>query len=521
MPCECYLMTATLQSAFACTYASECLFYVLRKVPSVVKAEWKRRLGFSVEFLGVLDSLFLGAYTIGQFIAGWLCRRFGGGRMVAAALAGSALSCAAIAGFPYGLRATHAQHGSNQVSATVLAILMALSFSHGGFQALGYPGCITVMTAWTRGEESSRRASLMGIWGTNVAVGGVLGSVIGAELAGTYGWRAAFVVPCPVLMVTAICSYYFVKDGPSALSQGSDVTSSAKTKQHGDSGDTETVMETAELLEDRAGTEAIDAARTVAGPNEDDRSSGSRSCAVLWPGVPAVCAAYFCLKFARYCLMLWLPYYFSVLGFDTATAGLMATSFEVGGIFGSVLMSWLGARGAERRGGLGRHVGTAALLVFLASICLLVCTVLFRNRLMFTGVLAMSLVGLLINAGDFALPTLVSQDLARRSGRGEVEAVGAVVGAVNGCGSLGTVLQSPVTAWLSMCCGWDSVFWLLVALCIACATILVCAGPLHDERNEFKRKLRQQRRCIVEMPRPKETAASVSIETAISGDSKA
>ena len=116
---------------------------------------------------------------------------------------------------------------------------------------------------------------------------------------------------------------------------------------------------------------------------------------------------------------------------------------------------------------------------------------LFRNRLIVPGVLAMALVGLLINAGDFALPTLVSQDLARRSGRGEVEAVGAVVGAVNGCGSLGTVVQSPVTAWLSMCCGWDSVFWLLVALCTTCSAILVCAGPLHDERNEVKRKLRQ------------------------------
>ena len=125
------MTTGTLQSAFACTYASECLFYVLRKVPSVVKAEWKRRLGFSVEFLGILDSLFLGAYTIGQFVAGWLCRRFGGGRMVAAALVGSALSCAVIALFPYGLPAAHAEHGSLATLGNYKIVLKTHRFSVG------------------------------------------------------------------------------------------------------------------------------------------------------------------------------------------------------------------------------------------------------------------------------------------------------------------------------------------------------------------------------------------------------
>ena len=34
-----------------------------------------------------------------------------------------------------------------------------------------------------------------------------------------------------------------------------------------------------------------------------------------------------------------------------------------------------------------------------------------------------------------------------------------MVGAVNGCGSLGTVLQGPVTAALAARYGWGSVFW--------------------------------------------------------------
>eukprot|EP00937_MAST-01D_sp_MAST-1D-sp2_P003069 g3069.t1 len=491
-----------LRRAFLCTYTSECLFYVLRKAPAVVKSAWQEDLGLSVARLGAIDSLFLGGYTACTFVAGWLCQRFGGRVMVATALAGSAVSCAAVAMFPYGYAGADGR---------AVAVLMALSCVHGGFQAMGYPACVSIMTAWTHGPRMpiEQRATIMGTWGTNVAVGGVLGTALGAELAGARGWRAAFVVPCPALVLAAACAYCLIADAADhpprvlpalaaarvdgapyrAAAGAGALANNERGGQSEDEDEDEDEDEAGALL----GTRASNAALDVAGSGGSDAvidadtaaAHDSDGCAALWPGVPAVCFAYGCVKFARYCLMLWLPFYHHVaLGFDVTTSGLLATSFEIGGIFGSLLVSWLGARGAHKRGGTGWNVGASALLVLAAAVLLLLYSVLTQHRLVGASVPVMAAVGLSIGAGDFSLPTLVAQDLARRSGRGEVRVVGRVVGAVNGCGSLGTVLQGPVTAWVVSRFGWGGVFWLLILLCATCSVTLTFAGPLQAEQRE-------------------------------------
>ena len=122
-------------------------------------------------------------------------------------------------------------------------------------------------------------------------------------------------------------------------------------------------------------------------------------------------------------------------------------------------------------------------MVAMSAALLVLYTWLNRLRLMALGAVVMALIGLCISAADFCLPTLVAQDCARRVGA-PIRGVGPLVGAINGCGSLGTVVQGPLVAYVSVAFGWDAVFWLLVGCCACCCAILVLGGPLRAEQRE-------------------------------------
>src|SRR4029079_14370210 len=75
-------------------------------------------------------------------------------------------------------------------------------------------------------------------------------------------------------------------------------------------------------------------------------------------------ASYFCIKLIRYSLLFWLPYYLvNELGMDKSHAGDFSTSFEIGGVAGTLLLGTL----SDRRAKTPRSAFAAASLLGLAG----------------------------------------------------------------------------------------------------------------------------------------------------------
>lgn len=55
--------------------------------------------------------------------------------------------------------------------------------------------------------------------------------------------------------------------------------------------------------------------------------------------VPELLIAVICVKLVRYCLYMWLPMYLhEALNYSKAQAGMLSTTFEIGGVLGSALI---------------------------------------------------------------------------------------------------------------------------------------------------------------------------------------
>src|SRR5262245_25208031 len=78
---------------FALTWISYASYYLGRKGLSVVKSRIDDELHVGVTALGAIDTAYLVAYAIGQFVCGALGDRWGARRMIAWGMLASAAAC--------------------------------------------------------------------------------------------------------------------------------------------------------------------------------------------------------------------------------------------------------------------------------------------------------------------------------------------------------------------------------------------------------------------------------------------
>ncbi|MCA9523704.1 MAG: MFS transporter, partial [Myxococcales bacterium] len=157
---------------FSATWLSYAGYYFCRKAFWVAKEQLGVAHHWDAQLLGVLGSIYLGCYAVGQFIAGAAGTRWGP-RLVL--LAGMAVSVGA-----------HVVLGvANGVG--TFAVFIGLN---GFAQATGWSNNVGTMGNWT---SRSERGRIMGLWCTNFQVGGVLASGLAAFFLGTsLGFRWSF-----------------------------------------------------------------------------------------------------------------------------------------------------------------------------------------------------------------------------------------------------------------------------------------------------------------------------------------
>lgn len=363
-------------------------YYAGRKGFSVSKKTLAGSYGLSEATLGAIDSGYLTTYAAGQFVSGWLGDRIGARLLVGAGLLGCAAASAA-----FGL-------GN---SALAFGVAFAVQ---GAFQSTGWPGTTRAMSEWTTPE---RRGTTMAWWATCYQVGGFVATPFAAALLVARGWRAAFFVPGLVMGAVGLLVLAVLRRGPEA----------------GPASSTE------------AGRRELRAAqrRVVSSP-------------LLW----CYGLSYFSLKFVRYALLFWLPYYLSTArGLDTVSASWTSAAFEAGGVGGVIAIGMYSDRTSR-----WSRAGCAAWSIVLMGVALVTFRLIGPAP---AWLLALSLAA--IGAFLFGPDSLVSGAAAQDAGG--PQAAAAATGFVNGVGSLGAIVQGLALPRISQRLGWDAV---LTTLCL-------------------------------------------------------
>ncbi|KAL5013407.1 hypothetical protein ScPMuIL_007677 [Solemya velum] len=137
------------------------------------------------------------------------------------------------------------------------------------------------------------------------------------------------------------------------------------------------------------------------------------------PVMKEVSISLLCVKMVRYSFYMWLPLYlFEHLKYSKAQSGMVSVTFEIGGVIGSA----------------------------------------------FLGVVIDRFFNGAFNCGpDIILSGSVPAEIGDMDGR---NAAAAVVGIVNGIGSIGTFLEGPVIGFISQVYGWVGMFILMISLSV-------------------------------------------------------
>lgn len=387
-------------TAWGLTWLAYASYYLGRKGFSVVKSTLRQSLGVSERALGIIDTLYLGAYALGLFLSGYVGDRVGARRLIAGGLACSALCC-----FWFGACNAALWFG-------------ALFFVNGLAQSTGWPGTTGAMAEWT---TTRNRGTVMAFWATCYQVGSIVATDLAAYWLRHSGWRAAFFGPASCMLAVALMVWLFLKRG---------------------TGDRD------------ASAPALDAETRRSAQNLALRSP------VLW----AFGASYFFIKYVRYALLFWLPYYLhGTLGHAVDRAAFVSNAFEAGGILGVIVIGILSDR--------VRRWPRATLSMFSLlglALALLWCAALPQDDVWLT-VGALALVGALLFGPDALLSGAAAQDA------GGAAAVATATGLVNGVGSVGGMLEGLTLPPISAHFGWQAMFPLLAGLAVCAALALLPA----------------------------------------------
>jgi sugar phosphate permease len=386
--------------AFGLSWLAYATYYLGRKGFSVVKKPIHDLLGISEATLGRIDTAYPTAYSLGQFLSGYLGDRVGARRLIGAGMVLSAAACAAF--------------GSARG-----ALAFALIFAANGLaQSTGWPGTTRSLAEWTTVEN---RGTVMAFWSTSYQVGGFAAVWFAGSLAAATAGARFSRRPRHRGRGTARA---LLLPTPKTLPSPPTTTASPATATASVSHDVAVSDELEQRRERRVAQMAV-----VKNPT-------------LW----FFSASYACMKFIRYALLFWLPYYLATShGYSTKLSAQVSTAFEAGGFTGVIVIGIL----SDRLRGLGR---TGLSFLSLASLTrAFLALVLFGTADVLTNVVLLAVIGALLFGPDSLLSGAAASmpvDASRRHGDRLRQR----------CHSIGPILRASRQKWLKVRYGWDAIF---------------------------------------------------------------
>ncbi|XP_063225252.1 uncharacterized protein LOC134532605 [Bacillus rossius redtenbacheri] len=395
---------------FASVWLLYATTYLLRKPLGVVKGDLGRDLSLSRLQLGCFDTAILLPYALVQMC----CSRVAD----VASPRCTVTACLFLAGLSVLTFGWWSRYG----------VLLALLAASGAAQAPVWPACCKCLSAWFPDHLLN---TVFGLVSTSVYGGSIAATALASYLHATYGWRLVFLPPAVAATGLALLAWPLLR-----LPRDLGVAVPGKT--------------------------AAGAART------------ELSLARLWclPVVPQLAFAMLSLKLVRYAVYLWLPVYLmQALGQSAATAGLLISLFDVGGIVGSVLLGLV----ADRHASL-LHTWLA---VVASSFSVLAFLFTAGRGPVHNGAWLL-VTGFCVCGPDALLGGSVAVAVGERDGR---NSGAAVAGLVNGFGSLGGVIEGPLVGFVSDAYSWNTMFLLLVVL-LSASSFCILQAFLIQRRQE-------------------------------------
>jgi sugar phosphate permease len=368
---------------FASTWLSYVGFYFCRKPFSAAKSALGSETHWSATTLGNIWACYLIAYSVGQFLASYMGTKLGPRRNL---LIGMAVTTTVTVAMPLSL---------NTTLMALLATLLGLS------QATGWSGNVGTMAGWFHKHERGR---VMGLWSTNFNIGAltsgwVMAWVLG--LATPAPWRWTFYTGAIVMTAIYVVFILFQRDRPEDV-----------------------------------GLAAIDDPVTAV-----DESKTPEPLAIgfmglsgaQWTNLMLVAGFYFFVKFIRYAIWSWAPYFLHIhYGRPEGGANLLATSFDLLGLPGVWATGWLSDKyfGSRRAG-----IATAMMVgVTIATTLLFI----FYDANVWIFIVLLAAIGFTCYGPDALLTRAVAMDI------GGARRATFCAAVISGFGSMGSIVQELV-----------------------------------------------------------------------------
>jgi sugar phosphate permease len=356
-------------------------YYFCRKPFYVVKADMAGALGFSTLELAHLGTAYLAAYAVGQFSSAYFGRKLGPKLLL---VGGIAISVAC--NFVFG-------------AANSFWTVMLFLAVNGVAQGTGWPGCIGSLAFWFRRRQ---RGSVLGVWSTCYGVGSLVATAFAAYLLGRAGWRWSYFGSALVLLAIWVAVVWLHPNRPRNVGlprfEGEE-----EEGEEDDSGDSQPLGWTRDVV----------------------------------INVTVMGAIYFSIKFLRYALWSWAPFFLRKnFGLAGDQAGYLSTVFELCGFVGVAASGiasdkWFGGR---------RAFVSFAMLSMMTLSFLLMATLGATSVVFFT--LSMGMAGFMLFGPDSLLSGVGAIDVGSK--RGAL----AAAGIINGMGSIGPIFQEEIIGWM-------------------------------------------------------------------------
>jgi sugar phosphate permease len=355
-------------------------YYFCRKAFYVVKTDLGAELDFSSADLAHVGTAYLVGYAIGQFSSAWFGRKLGPKLLLLSGM-GISIVCNAFFGINNGFWT-----------------LMTFMAFNGVAQGTGWPGCIGSLGFWfTR----KKRGSILGVWATCYQVGSLAASSFAAFILGAWGWRWSFFGASLVLAIIWAVVWLLHPNTPEDVG-----------------------LESVREDDDEAtGTPAI------------EQSLGWTRQVITT--VLLMGAIYFCIKFLRYALWSWAPFFLSGnYGLEGDEAGYVSTIFDLAGFGGVLLAGYLSDRWLK-----GRRALLSLLMLFFMTLSFVAMYQWGAASVLYFAI-SMGLCGFMLYGPDSLLSGVGAIDV------GSVRGALVAAGLINGMGSIGPIFQEELIGWM-------------------------------------------------------------------------
>jgi OPA family sugar phosphate sensor protein UhpC-like MFS transporter len=415
---------------FGITWLVYASYYLTRQSFGVAKVALENdpAVALTREQLGLVDSVFLAIYSLGQFVFGPLVDRFGS-RLIL--LLGMLLSALAALGSGF---------------SRVAAAFIAFAVIQGIAQATGWTANSKVMSAWFSLWERGR---VLGWWCTHYTVGAAVASPFAGWLMDVYGhttekngvptlvpfWPAAFWGPAAVLVGVTLLMWLLIRNRPE------DVGLPPIEQYHG---------EPQSLIENEQPAAIA-----------PEGSWKLISEVISSPSIWMLAIAYFPVKLARYSFYFWGPKYVEEsLGTAAFTSAMTAAWMPIGGMVGVIVSGYVSDKMfASRRAP-----------VIIISL-LLTAAVMLLGQVQIQSIWLMRafffFVGVFLYGPDSMLSATAAIDFGTKRG------AGAATGFVNGIGSFGAVLGGYLPGVMTTRTDWTMFFQISLTGLIISAVVLI------------------------------------------------